>query len=255
MVTPERYTEAVARTWDAWAKAGIEWSIPVTHEAYMAATRGEWGVYLTPCRIVPHAWFDDLQGKALLGLATGGGQQMPIFAALGARCTVMDYSTEQLARERMVAEREGYAIDIVRADMTLRFPFDDAQFDIIFHPVSNVYVEDVYPVWRECARVLRPGGLLLTGLDNGMNFLVKDDKEPLIIANKLPFNPLKNEAHRAVLEAEGGGLQFSHSLEEQIGGQLRAGFTLLDLYEDRDRPGSILREYTPQYYATRAVRQ
>lgn len=51
------------------------------------------------------------------------------------------------------------------------------------------------------------------------------------------------------------GIQFSHSMEEQLGGQLKAGFILTDLYEDRDRErGSAIREYAPQYMATRAVK-
>ena len=53
----------------------------------------------------------------------------------------------------------------------------------------------------------------------------------------------------------GKGIQFSHSLEEQIGGQLKAGFTLNALYEDRDRAGGArIRDYSPQYMATLAVK-
>jgi AcrR family transcriptional regulator len=70
-------------------------------------------------------------------LASGGGQQMPVFAALGAFCTVLDYSPLQLESERVVAEREGYDIKIIRGDMTKRLPFEDNEFDIVFHPVSN----------------------------------------------------------------------------------------------------------------------
>ena len=52
---------------------------------------------------------------------------------------------------------------------------------------------------------------------------------------------------------QGEGVQFSHSLEEQLGGQLKAGFLLRDLYEDRDPEGScLLRDYAPQYIATLA---
>jgi hypothetical protein len=54
-------------------------------------------------------------------------------------------------------------------------------------------------------------------------------------------------------EAPEFGIQFSHSLEEQIGGQIKAGFVLTGLYEDRDTQG-LLREYAPEYFATRAVR-
>ena len=51
----------------------------------------------------------------------------------------------QLASEEMVAKREGYDIEIVKADMTKTFPFADETFDLIFHPVSNCYVEEVLP--------------------------------------------------------------------------------------------------------------
>ena len=41
----------------------------------------------------------------------------------------------------------------------------------------------------------------------------------------------------------------------QLGGQLRAGFALCDLYEDRDREGcGVLREFAPQYMATLAIK-
>ena len=96
---------------------------------------------------------------------------MPIFAALGAVCTVLDYSDAQLANEKMVAEREKYNIEIIKADMTKPLPFADSSFDLIFHPVSNCYIQDVIPVWKECFRVLRQNGLLLAGLDNGINYV------------------------------------------------------------------------------------
>lgn len=70
--------------------------------------------------LFPHNWFGDLKGKKVLGLASGGGQQMPIFAALGAKCTVLDYSKKQLESEKQVAEREEYDIRIIRGDMTKR---------------------------------------------------------------------------------------------------------------------------------------
>ena len=57
---------------------------------------------------------------------------MPIFSLLGADCTVLDYSDEQLQRERDVAAREGYSIEIVKGDMTNPLPFPDNSFDLIF---------------------------------------------------------------------------------------------------------------------------
>ena len=178
---------------------------------------------------------------------------MPVFAKLGAECTVFDYSLRQLEAERMVAAREGYDIRIVRGDMTRRLPFDDACFDLIFHPVSNCYVEDVGHVWRECFRVLRPGGRLLAGFDNGVNFLCEENA-PLTIVNRLPFNPLRQppEVLDAMLPND-EGVQFGHTMEEELGGQLAAGFVLTALYEDRDRPGGAeIGRFLPQYMATLA---
>ena len=46
------------------------------------------------------------------------------------------------------------------ADMSKALPFDDETFDIIFHPVSNCYVEEVKPIFKECYRILKKGGIL-----------------------------------------------------------------------------------------------
>jgi SAM-dependent methyltransferase len=249
------YTDINSQTIDGWVKEGWEWGTPLTHEAYVKALAGDWSVVLTPCKAVPKAWFPELSAAKLLGLASGGGQQMPVFCARGADCTVLDYSDAQLESERMVAEREGYRISIVKADMTKRFPFDDATFDIIFHPVSNCYIEDVQHVWQECYRVLKKGGVLLAGLDNGISYLFDDiEAGPLLVTNKLPYNPLKDKALYDKLDLADMGIQFSHTLEEQVGGQLKAGFTVTDLYEDSDAEG-LLHDYNiPQYIATRAVK-
>ena len=247
------YQELNAQTIDRWVREGWEWGVPIAPELYAAALRGQWDVLLTPTKAVPHAWFGPLRGRRVLGLASGGGQQMPIFAALGADCTVLDYSDAQLESERRVAAREGYAIRIVKADMTKPLPFADGAFDLIFHPVSNCYVEQVEPIWRECYRVLAPGGVLLAGLDNGINYLFAGDDETRVV-NRLPFNPLKDPAQRRQLEEADCGIQFSHTLDEQLGGQLRAGFRLTDLYEDSNGEGRLHELGIPCYVATRAVK-
>ncbi len=246
------YQDVNALTIDRWVEEGWEWGKPISHETFLAAGQGHWDVLLTPTKPVPHTWFGELKGKRILGLASGGGQQMPIFAALGGECTVLDYSERQLASERMVAEREGYAISIVRADMTKPLPFPDETFDLIFHPVSNCYIREVKPVWRECWRVLKPGGTLLSGVDHYVNFIVDEDEREIV--NHLPFDPLADAAQRSKLEADGAGFQFSHSLEEQIGGQLEAGFTLLDLYEDTNGVGHLHELNIPTFLAMRSVK-
>lgn len=250
----ENYQDINARTIDNWIEAGWEWGRPTTHEAYENAQKGQWDVLLTPTKPVPHAWFGDLKGKKVLGLASGGGQQMPIFAALGADCTVLDYSPRQIESEHMVAAREGYSIRALRADMTKPLPFADGEFDLIFHPVSNCYVREVKPIFKECFRVLKKGGILLCGLDNGVNFMLLDEENRDELST-FPFDPVANPAQRAQLEAGDEGMQFSHTLDEQIGGQLEAGFRLTHVYEDTNGEGVFHTHNIPTFWATRAVKE
>ena len=247
------YQQINANAIDQWCREGWEWGKPISHEEYLRAKGGDWQVFLTPTRPVPHAWFGDLKGKRVLGLASGGGQQMPVFTALGAQCTVLDYSPCQCESERMVAAREGYAIEVLQADMTKPLPFEDGAFDLIFHPVSNCYVEEVRPIFRECFRVLRPGGALLCGLDNGFSYAFNEDETAL--CHPLPFNPLKDPALMAECLQNDWGVQFSHTLEEQLGGQLEAGFRLTDVYEDYNPEGNLARYHVPAFWATRAIRE
>ncbi len=246
------YQDINAQTTDLWCENGWEWGQAISHEEYQAAVDGKWDVKLTPTKYVPHDWFGGLNGKAVLGLASGGGQQIPIFTACGAICTVLDYSTAQCDSERMVAAREGYSVTVVQGDMTKRLPFEDASFDIIFHPVSNCYVEEVKPIFKECYRVLKKGGVLLCGLDNGMNFIF-DDTETTV-KYSLPFNPLKDKQMYEDSIKNDWGMQFSHTMEEQIGGQLEAGFILTHIYEDTNGRGPLHDLNIPSFIATRAVK-
>ena len=245
------YTDRNSQTIDQWISEGWRWGIPISHQDFAKAQSGDWSVLLTPTRAVPKEWFPDLKGCRVLGLASGGAQQMPVFAALGANCTVLDYSQKQIESERMVASREGYTIEAVRADMTHPLPFDSDSFDFIFHPVANCYIENVIPVWRECHRVLKKGGILMAGLDNGINFLFDDTETKLTYS--LPFNPLKSPELQTMLNQSNDGVQFSHTLEEQIRGQIQSGFAIKDLFEDYNESGPLAEHHVPTFWATLAV--
>lgn len=246
------YQQINARTIDAWCEDGWEWGKPISHEAFQRAKAGEWDVQLTPTKPVPHDWFPDFKSCRLLGLASGGAQQIPVFSALGADCTVLDYSAHQCESERAFARREGYTVTVLQADMTKPLPFADGTFDLIFHPVSNCYIEKVTPVFRECYRVLKKGGILLCGLDNGINFIF--DESETTLKHRLPFNPLKDPALYQELMDTDSGVQFSHTLTEQIGGQLEAGFRLTHIYEDTNGEGRLHEFHIPSYIATRAIK-
>ncbi len=246
------YQNINKETIDRWIEEGWEWGKSVSHEEYINAKNGKWEVFLTPTVPVPHEWIKDLKDKKILGLASGGGQQMPIFNALGADCTVLDYSSKQIESEIKISKREGYEIKAIEGDMTKTLPFDDETFDIVFHPVSNCYVEDVYQVFNEVYRVLKKGGIFLAGLNNEINYIVDSDEKEIVF--KMPFNPLKDENAREFMEKENAGMQFSHNMTEQIGGQLKAGFTLLDIYEDTNGFGRLHELNIKTYIATRAVK-
>lgn len=245
-----------ARAWDGAAERREIWSTPVTDDDIEAARGGEFSVLLTPERPVPTDWLPPMSGLSLLGLASGGGQQGPLFAAAGAHVTVVDASEGQLALDRQVAERHDLPIDLVRADVADLTMFDDQSFDLVFHPSSNSYIADIQPVWNEAYRVLRPGGHLLAGFDNPVNFVFDPDdldNDIFTVRYSLPHNDvtaLPDDQLRKRITA-GEPLEHSHTLEEQIGGQLLAGFEIIGLYEDHwdDHP---LSRYMPTSVATRA---
>jgi SAM-dependent methyltransferase len=136
--------------------------------------------------------------------------------------------------------------------------FADESFDLVFHPVSNLFVPDVRPVWREAFRVLRRGGALLAGFNNPAIYifdLTDERQERLEVRYGLPYSDVEStaEVERERLLASGAPIEFSHTLEDQIGGQLAAGFHLTALYEDRHRDLRVA-EFMPTYVATRAVK-
>ncbi|MGE5602569.1 MAG: SAM-dependent methyltransferase, partial [Nitrososphaerales archaeon] len=90
------------QAWDRQVAEENPWTVPVTPEVIAAAREGRWSVVLTAVKQVPPEWFPRLAGLEVLGLACGGGQQCPIFAAAGASVTVLDNSPAQLGRDREV---------------------------------------------------------------------------------------------------------------------------------------------------------
>ena len=243
--------------WDQQVEYGNPWTIPCSPEDIAAARQGKWSVLLTEQKAVPRAWFpEDLHGVDILCLASGGGQQGPILAAAGANVTVFDNSPRQLEQDRMVAKRDGLVLITVEGDMRDLSVFGDSCFDLVFHPVSNVFCPQVRPVWREAFRVLRPGGFLLAGFGNPCMYIFDTplaEKGVFEVKYPLPFDATKLTKEERLREfGDESPLEFSHSIEEQIGGQLEAGFFLTGLYEDQQN--SPLGKYMPAYIATRAIK-
>lgn len=193
-----------------------------------------------------------LLGARVLGLASGGGQQMPVLTAAGAACTVLDYSPAQLESERVVAEREGYKITTMRADMTKSLPFSDASFDLVVNPVSMCYIREIEPVFREIFRVLKPGGVVMTGQDSGINYVVDDAEERII--RGLPYDPVADPKLLEEARESDDGVQFSHTAGEEIAAILHAGLRVTDIFEDTNGDGRLDRLNIPSFIAVRAVK-
>jgi SAM-dependent methyltransferase len=256
VTTPPDILNYNRKTWDAAVEYGSVWTIPVSESVIAAVRRGAWDIVLTPTRVVPHTWFPPLAGCRLLCLASGGGQQGPVLAAAGATVTVFDNSPKQLARDAQVAAREGISLTTVQGDMADLGAFADDTFDLIVHPCSNLFVPDLRPVWRDAWRVLRPGGYLLAGFANPDKYIFdqfKADEGVLEVRHVLPYSDVKSltASERQQLVEDEQPLEWSHTLEDQIGGQIEAGFAIVGFYEDR-WPGNAIDEYMATYFATRA---
>jgi len=209
---------------------------------------------LTPKKPVPHNWFPDLKGLKILGLASGGGQQGPILATLGADVTIFDNSEKQLQQDKILSDKFDLDIKTIQGDMKDLSVFADNSFDLIFNPCSILFVDNVLPVWKECFRVLKPNGILMKGLINPISFQL--DEESLKLIYKQPFSDLHSLPIEKLeeLKTNNEALAFGHSLTEQIGGQLDAGFTITSMFEDSWGGENKMDEFFPGFIATRAVK-
>lgn len=251
-----------SRAWDVAVELGSEWTLPVDAATVAAARRGDWSILLTPVKPIPADWFPPFDNARILCLASGGGQQGPILAAageaVGASVVVFDNSPRQLERDREVARRDKLPLKTVEGDMRDLSPFADATFDLIVHPCSNLFVPDVRPVWREAARVLKPGGVLLSGFINPILYLFdqkKADDGVLEVRHRLPYSDLTSispEERKEYMAAQ-EALEFGHTLTDQIAGQIEAGLVITGFYED-GWPGMALHEFTEMFIGTRATK-
>lgn len=253
------YKEVNKKAWDKLVENKDVWTQVVSKEEVAKARTGNWSIVLTPKIKVPRDWFpEDVKGLKVLCLASGGGQQGPILAAAGMDVTVLDYSPKQLAQDGLVAKRDNLDIKLVEGDMTDLGMFDKDTFDLIVHPWSNCFIENVNAVWNEAYRVLKKGGTLLSGFGNPLEYIFdydKMNKGQLEVRHSIPYSDLKSltdEERKTLIYDNFEPLTFGHSLEDQIGGQIRAGFVIGGFYEDVN--GGLLDKYIKVGIATKAIK-
>lgn len=247
---------------DAWNRQvdGGEnpWTKPASAEVIARARNGIFEILLTENKFVPHSWFPLIKGADILCLASGGGQQGPILAAAGANVTVFDNSPRQLEQDRFVAAREELNIKLIEGDAADLSIFAEESFDAVFNPCSTVFMKDVRPVWKEVYRVLRHGGVFMTGSMNPIHYifdLEKMDTGILEVKYAIPYSDIASLSKEDFEKytASGYPLEFGHSLADLLGGQCEAGFQITSIYEDV-RSNSPLEKIHPSYIATHAIK-
>ncbi|MDF1824511.1 MAG: class I SAM-dependent methyltransferase [Verrucomicrobiales bacterium] len=250
--------------WNLQSQEGCRWSTPYPDEVFERAKAGEWSVILTPNKDVPFSWFPtypDLSGLKILALASGGGQQVPVFAAAGAEVTSFDASDIQLEKDEETCAKHGLNVVLQQGDMADLSGFSEGSFDLIFNPVSNVFAENLAPVWKGTHRVLKTGGSILCGFMNPAFFLfdheILEETGEVVVKNHLPYSDMEHadaELLSDQLDAQ-LSVEYSHSWEAQIGGQCEAGFAITGFYEDDwDEESTRLQGWMPMFAATRAIK-
>lgn len=247
-----------ARAWDRLAAEGAALARPAADEAF-----GDPRCWLGG-GAAGRSWLpESLLGLEVLCLAAGGGKHGPLYAAAGARVTVVDLSGAMLELDRRVARERRLDLELVQTSMDDLAMFPAGRFDLVIHPVSTCYLPEVRPVFAAVARVTRPGG----------RYVSQHKSPPSLQAALAPSatggyaleHPLRAglplaPAARSRLR-EPGTMEFVHALDDLLGGICRAGFVVEDVQEPDHtaagaEPGSFAHRaaYVPPYLRVLARR-
>ncbi|MEX0671499.1 MAG: class I SAM-dependent methyltransferase [Pirellulales bacterium] len=218
-----------ARAWDRLAAGGAALSRPAIDEAF-GDPRGWLGSGGTTGR----PWIPArLDGLEVLCLAAGGGKHGPLYAAAGARVSVVDISPAMLALDRAVARERKIDLAIVQGSMDDLTMFGAGRFDLVIHPVSTCYLPDVAAVFREVARVTRPSGIYVSQHKSPASLQASGEPNAggryELEYPQATGEPLPPAAPSRLRET--GTHEFIHSLSALCGGICAAGFVIEDVYE------------------------
>jgi SAM-dependent methyltransferase len=196
---------------------------------------------------VPMRWFR-IGGDICFGAADSRDRP----AAAG-EVTVFDNSPAQLKQDQLVAERESLSLRIVEGDAADLSVFAGRSFDLVFNPCSTVFMSDVRAVWKECSRVLRPGGILMTGSMNPVHYIFDLTKQMRVLqAHSIPYSDLTSIQRNIWMSSSKELAGICHS--PQICWVNLMPVCITDMYEDY-MLDSALHKYHPSYIATRALKK
>lgn len=233
----EEFVEQNAKAWDHLVDKGNIWTDGITDEQIELARQGVLDMVLSPFKRVNASWLGDVRGKKILALAGGGGQQGPLFALAGAHVTVFDASEKQLAQDRHYNERLGLNTTLIRGDMRDLSCFEDNTFDLVYNPTSSCYIDNVRVMYEHVHRIVKGGCYFLTSITNPALYLFDEQKalkNKLKIKYTIPYSGLKSPKKRQVerMLKSNKTIEFSHTLNDLLGGITDSGFLIQDIYSD-----------------------
>ncbi|MEI6241351.1 MAG: class I SAM-dependent methyltransferase [Planctomycetia bacterium] len=240
-VSREAVLDHNARAWDALATAGAALARPAVDEAFgdprgWLGSGGATGSAARP-------WLPErLEGLHVLCLAAGGGKHGPLYAAAGAKVTVVDLSPAMLELDRQVARERRIQIEILQGSMDDLSMLAPRAFDVVIHPVSTCYAPDVGRVFREVARVTKAGGVYVSQhkAPTSLQAALEPDGAGRyeLIHSQRGAEPLPAAGPSRLREP--GTHEFIHSLSAILGGICAAGFVIEDFHEpDHTRPDAV----------------
>lgn len=104
-----------------------------------------------------YALLPDLQGKTVLSLGCGSGEDSGYLKKQGAARSVgMDISKGLIA----IAKKDHPECEFVVGDME-QLPFSDGEFDLVYSSFALHYLSTYEKAFNEAHRVLKPGGILV----------------------------------------------------------------------------------------------
>lgn len=173
-----------------------------------------------------------VKGKDVLCLASGGGQQSAFFGILGANVTVLDIADSQLKMDRKAAAHYGYPVTVVRGDMRDLSCFGDRSFDHVDMGIAIYAVPDVRPVYREVARVLRPGGTYRVEHMNPATMPIEPDSwDGTGYRISIPYG---NGRYPPADGSEDQGFGFRHLFTDIFNGLVEVGLIVQGVWESPD---------------------
>lgn len=235
--------DRVEKNIDRLVEMNADWTENATKEQLDAARAGKLVLDFYDQK-VPMEWLADLKGKKVLCLAGAGGLQAPLLACAGAEVTVIDLSAKMLEKDLEIAAREDLQIRTVKGNMCDLSVFEDDSFDLIINPPSLMYVPDIKPVFRECNRVLKKGGTFIVMAPNPVNYMCDYIDDP----NGGYYKAVHKMPYFSGDWDQSDWVEYGHSMEAYLGGQLDAGFVITGYREcQRD-------DITELFFMTRAVK-